>query len=414
MVGHYENLRETDPEIFEAIENEINRQNTLLQLIASENHSSLAVREAMSSIMSDKYAEGSPHKRYYGGCEFVDVAEDLAVERAKKLFDCEHVNVQPHAGTQANMAVYFAVMEPGDTLLGMDLTHGGHLSHGHPASFSGKLYQNEFYGVSRDTEQIDYSELSAKAREVKPKVIVCGASAYPRTIDFKAFREIADEVGAILMADIAHIAGLVAAKVHPTPVPYADFVTTTTHKTLRGPRGAMVMCKEEHAKALDKSVFPGIQGGPFMHAIAAKAVCFKEALTPKWREYQQQIVKNAKVISNTLIEKGFRIVSGGTDNHLMLVDLRDKGLNGKQGESALSKAGIVLNKNTIPFDPEKTFVTSGIRIGTPCVTSRGMKEGEMQLIAEYVETTLKNPEDEKILAETRSRVNELCKRFPVH
>jgi len=407
-------LAEVDPEIAKAIGDEMRRQSDGLQLIASENHSSRAVRAAEGSVMSDKYAEGYPHRRYYGGCEFVDVAEDLACERAKKLFGCEHVNVQPHSGTQANMAAYFAVMESGDTLLGMDLSHGGHLSHGHFASFSGKLFKPEFYGVSRETEQLDYAEVSAIAREKKPKLIVCGASAYPRLIDFKAFREIADEVGAYLLADIAHIAGLVAAGVHPSPTPYADFVTTTTHKTLRGPRGAMIMCKEEHAKSVDKTVFPGIQGGPFMNAIAAKAVCFKEAESNQWRGYQQQIVANAKAVASGLAENGFRIVSGGTDNHLMLVDLIEKGMTGKDAEEALSVADITLNKNTIPFDPQKPFITSGIRVGTPCVTTRGMKEPEMKEIADMISNVLENPGDEETLKKTLEDVKELCAKYPLH
>lgn len=414
MVDRDRKLSDVDPEIYEVIVNETDRQNNLLQLIASENHSSLAVREAVASVLADKYAEGYPHKRYYGGCEYVDVAEDLAVERAKTLFSCEHVNVQPHSGTQANMAVYFAVLQPGDTILGMDLSHGGHLSHGHFASFAGKLFHAEFYQVSRETEQLDYGEVSDVARKAKPKLIVCGASAYPRVIDFKAFREIADEVGAYLLADIAHIAGLVAAGVHPSPVSHADFVTTTTHKTLRGPRGAMILCTEEHAKAIDKSVFPGVQGGPFMNAIAAKAVCFKEALTDEWKAYQKQIVSNASAIASRLIVDDFRLVSGGTDNHLMLVDLTEIGLTGKDAESALSKAGIVLNKNTIPFDTQKPFITSGIRIGTPCVTSRGMKEPEMKIISELISGVLAKPGDEKILANTRSEVEKLCNSFPLH
>lgn len=407
-------LKDVDPEIYAAIRSEAQRQESLLQLIASENHSSPAVREAEGSVMTDKYAEGYAHKRYYGGCQFVDVAEDLACERAKKLFGCEHVNVQPHSGTQANMAVYFAVMQPGETLLGMDLSHGGHLSHGHFASFSGKLFKSEVYGVSRQTEQIDYAEVAAVAREKKPKVIVCGASAYPRILDFKAFKEIADDVGAYLMADIAHIAGLVAAGVHPSPIPHADFVTTTTHKTLRGPRGAMIMCREEHAKLVDKSVFPGIQGGPFMNAIAGKAVCFKEAEAPEWKRYQQQIVKNAKAVAGRLAEHEFRIVSGGTDNHLLLIDLTAKGLTGKDAEEALSASGITLNKNTIPFDTQKPFVTSGIRIGTPCVTTRGMKEPEMRQIADMIAGVLANPASDAAKKETLASVKELTARFPLH
>ena len=407
-------LREVDPKIYAAIQAEKKRQNENLQLIASENHSSTAVREAEGCIMADKYAEGYPHKRYYGGCVNVDIAEDLAVERATKLFGCEHVNVQPHSGTQANMAVYFSVLSHGDTILGMDLSHGGHLSHGHFASFSGKLFKSEFYGVSEDTEQLDYSLVEDVARRVKPAIIVCGASAYPRLIDFKAFRDIADGVGAYLMADIAHIAGLVAAGVHPSPVPYADFVTTTTHKTLRGPRGAMIMCKEEHAKIIDKSVFPGVQGGPFMHAIAGKAVCFKEALTDEWKAYQAQIVVNAGKVAGRLAENGYRLVSGGTDNHLMLLDLTENDLTGKEAEAALSKAGITLNKNTIPFDNQKPFVTSGIRVGTPCVTTRGMKEPEMVEVADLITHVLQNPSDAGEISTVLEKVHDLCARFPLH
>ncbi len=407
-------LSETDPEIAAVISKELDRQSNQLQLIASESYASKAVMEALACVMTNKYAEGYPGRRYYGGCQFVDEAETLAIERAKKLFGAEHVNVQPHSGSQANMAVYFAVMKPGDTLMGMDLSHGGHLTHGHPASFSGKLYKDVFYGVSKETETIDYAQASSLAREHKPKVIVCGASAYPRTIDFKAFREIADEAGAYLMADIAHIAGLVAAGAHPSPVKYADFVTTTTHKTLRGPRGAMILCREEHAKLIDKTVFPGIQGGPFMNVIAAKAVCFKEAMTSQWKETQFQIVKNAQTLAKRLASNGFRTVSGGTDNHLMLVDLRSKNLTGKDAEAALGLSGITLNKNTIPFDTQSPTVTSGIRIGTPCVTIRGMKEPEMVEVADMITRVLSNLPDEKLKADVKSKVKALCSRFPVY
>jgi len=407
-------LGDVDPDIYKAISEEILRERNKLQLIASENHTSQAVLEAQGSVMTNKYAEGYPHKRYYGGCQFVDVAEDLAIDRAKKLFNCEHVNVQPHSGSQANMAVYFSVLELGDTILSMELSHGGHLSHGSPVSFSGKLYNIEYYGVSRDTETLDYDEILNKAREVNPELIVCGYSAYPRVVDFKAFREIADEVGAYLMADIAHIAGLIAADEHPSSIPYADFTTTTTHKTLRGPRGGMVMCKKEHAKALDKAVFPGMQGGPFMHAIAAKAVCFKEALGAEFREYAKQIIRNSRKIADVLMDEGFRLVSGGTDNHLMLVDLRDRNMTGKEAESSLQDSGITLNKNAIPFDEQKPWITSGIRIGTPSVTTRGMGEPEMEEIALLISRVLKNSGDDKVKTEVREEVTKLCSRFPLY
>ncbi len=407
-------LGDVDPDIYKAISEEILRERNKLQLIASENHTSQAVLEAQGSVMTNKYAEGYPHKRYYGGCQFVDVAEDLAIDRAKKLFNCEHVNVQPHSGSQANMAVYFSVLELGDTILSMELSHGGHLSHGSPVSFSGKLYNIEYYGVSRDTETLDYDEILNKTREVNPELIVCGYSAYPRVVDFKAFREIADEVGAYLMADIAHIAGLIAADEHPSSIPYADFTTTTTHKTLRGPRGGMVMCKKEHAKALDKAVFPGMQGGPFMHAIAAKAVCFKEALGAEFREYAKQVISNSKKIADVLMDEGFRLVSGGTDNHLMLVDLRDRNMTGKEAESSLQDSGITLNKNAIPFDEQKPWITSGIRIGTPSVTTRGMGEPEMEEIALLISRVLKNSGDDKVKTEVREEVTKLCSRFPLY
>lgn len=404
-------LKDVDPEIYKAIEDEKRREKECLELIASENFVSDAVMEAQRSVMTNKYAEGYPGKRYYGGCQFVDVAESLAIERAKELFGCEHVNVQPHSGTQANMAVYFACLDIGDTMLSMELSHGGHLSHGSPVSFSGKYFNVVFYGVDRETEKIDYDEVLKIAKECKPKLIICGASAYPRIIDFKKFKKIADEVGTYLLADIAHIAGLIAAKLHPDPVPHCDFVTTTTHKTLRGPRSGMIMCKEKHAKMIDKMVFPGIQGGPFMHTIAAKAVCFAQALKPDFKEYQKQIIKNAQALAEGLKEEGFRLVSGGTDNHLMLVDLTDKGITGKDAEEALEKAGIVVNKNTIPFEKRSPFITSGLRIGTPAVTTRGMKEREMERIAKWIGEILKDIKDEKTIAKVRKEVKKLCNKF---
>jgi glycine hydroxymethyltransferase len=410
----FENLRRTDPEIFEAIFNELQRQRNGLELIASENFTSDAVMEAMGNVMTNKYAEGYPGARYYGGCEFVDVAERLAIERAKQLFGAEHVNVQPHSGVQANMAVYFAVLNPGDTILSMQLSHGGHLSHGHKVSFSGKLYNVVHYTVHPETERIDFDLVRKLALEHKPKLILAGYSAYPRIIEWDKFREIADEVGAYFMADIAHIAGLVAAGIHPSPIPYAHFVTTTTHKTLRGPRGGMIMCKAEFAKDIDKAVFPGAQGGPLMHVIAAKAVALKEALTPEFKQYQEQIVKNAKKLAETLISEGLRLVTGGTDNHLMLVDLRPFKITGNIAEKALEKAGITVNKNTIPFDPEKPTVTSGIRIGTPAVTTRGMKEDEMVKIGKLISKVLRAPDDEKVISEVRKEVQELCDAFPLY
>ena len=403
-----------DPEIASAIRDELERQRNGLELIAAENFTSPAVMEAYNNVMTNKYAEGYPGKRYYGGCTFVDVAENLAKDRCKELFGAEHVNVQPHSGSQANMAVYLALVKPGETVMGMALDHGGHLSHGSPVNFSGKIYNIVHYGVNRETEMLDYGEMLKIARECSPKMIVTGASAYPRTIDFKALREVADEVGAYLMADIAHIAGLVAAGVHPSPIPYADVVTTTTHKTLRGPRGGVVMCKEEIAPAIDRAVFPGVQGGPLMHVIAAKAVAFKEALTPEFRRYQQQVVKNAGVIAKTLLEQNFELVSGGTDNHLMLVKLLKMPYSGKDAEAALERAGITLNKNTIPFEPTSPFVTSGIRIGTPAVTTRGMKEGEMVQIANMIASVLRNIDDENVIARVKDEVAELCLRFPLY
>ncbi|MDD5435011.1 MAG: serine hydroxymethyltransferase [Nitrospira sp.] len=407
-------LKNTDPEVYEAIQNEIMRENKKIVLIASENITSEAVLEAQGCVMTNKYAEGYPHKRYYGGCEFVDVVEELAISRAKAIFGAEHVNVQPHAGTQANMGVYFSVLKPGDTLLGMDLSHGGHLSHGSKVNFSGIFYKIVSYGVSRETGMIDYDEVRRLAIECKPKIIVIGASAYSRTLDFQKFSEIAKEVGAYTLADIAHIAGLVAAGVHPSPFPYCDFVTTTTHKTLRGPRGGMIMCKAEFAKQIDKSIFPGLQGGPLMHVIAAKAVALKEALTPEFRNYQAQVVTNAKRLAKGLIEKGYNIVSGGTDNHLMLVDLRNKGITGKDAEAALDASGITVNKNTVPFDDKPPMVTSGIRVGTPGITTRGMKEAEIDKIVEYIDRVLNSIGKEEVYKEVRAGIEELCSRFPAY
>jgi glycine hydroxymethyltransferase len=407
-------LAEVDPEISEVIALEEQRENSKLEMIASENFVSRAVMEAQGSVLTNKYAEGYPGKRYYGGCEFVDVAESLAIERAKQLFGAEHANVQPHAGSQANMAVYFATMRPGDTCLSMNLSHGGHLTHGSPVNFSGKLYNIVPYGVSPEDERIDYDELYRLAKEHKPKLIVGGATVYPRIIDFAKMREIADAVGAYLMVDMAHIAGLVAAGEHPSPVPYAQFVTTTTHKTLRGPRGGLILTSAEHASIVDKAVFPGMQGGPLMHVIAAKAVCFKEALTPEFKEYQKQIRLNASALAETLLQKGLRLVSGGTDNHLMLVDVTPLGINGKQAQNALDESGITVNKNTIPFDKEKPFVTSGVRIGTPALTTRGMREEEMRLIGELIHRVLSNSTDEAVKAEVLNSVTELCSQFPLY
>jgi glycine hydroxymethyltransferase len=407
-------LSEVDPEVAQAIDQEVGRQAGTLELIASENFVSEAVLQALGSVLTNKYAEGLPGKRYYGGCEFVDVAETLAIERAKKLFNADHVNVQPHSGAQANQAVYMTVLKPGDTLLGMNLAHGGHLTHGHPLNFSGKMYNIVPYGVKQEGETIDYDELEQLAVEHKPKLIVAGASAYPRIIDFARFGEIARKSGALLMVDMAHIAGLIAAGLHPSPFPHADFVTTTTHKTLRGPRGGATFCKAEHAKALDKTVFPGIQGGPLMHVIAAKAVCFQEALQPAFSEYQKQIVDNARVLCDTVASRGFRIVSGGTDNHLMLVDVFSKKVTGKQAEKALEQAGITVNKNAIPFDPNPPMVASGIRVGTPAVTSRGMKEEEMRKIGGWIAEVLGDLENESLLARIRKEVTQLTEQFPLY
>ena len=407
-------LEQVDPEVFEAIRNESERLESNLELIASENVVSEAVLEAQGSLMTNKYAEGYPGRRYYGGCEYVDVVERLAVERARALFGAEHVNVQPHSGSQANMAVYFAVLEPGDTYLGMDLSHGGHLSMGSPVNFSGRLYGVVSYGVSAETETLDYDALADLAREHRPRLIVAGASAYPRILDYERFRAIADEVGALLMVDMAHIAGLVAAGCHPSPVPHADYVTTTTHKTLRGPRGGMILCREEHAKALDSRVFPGMQGGPLMHVVAAKAVALKEAATEEFAAYQRQIVANAKALADALTARGFRLVSGGTDNHVMLLDLRDSETTGKLAQETLERAGITANRNTVPFDRRSPFVTSGVRIGTPAVTTRGMKEPEMRVIAELIQRALAKVGDKRGLDAVAAQVRTLCERFPVY
>jgi glycine hydroxymethyltransferase len=407
-------LEKIDPEINQAIKLETRRQAGNIELIASENFVSEAVLEAQGCIMTNKYAEGYPGNRYYGGCEFVDIAENLAIERCKQLFGADHVNVQPHSGTQANMAVYFAAVQPGDTVLGMNLSHGGHLSHGSPANFSGKFYKIVAYGVSRDTETIDFAEVEKIAREYKPKMIIVGASAYPRTLDFQRFRKIADEVGAVIMADIAHIAGLVATGLHPSPVPICEYVTSTTHKTLRGPRGGLIMCKEAYAKTLNSRVFPGSQGGPLMHIIAAKAVAFKEALAPEFKEYQLQIIKNAKALADELKNQGFRLVSGGTDTHLMLVDLTATGVTGKDAQEALDRAAITVNKNGIPFDTKGPQVTSGIRIGTPAVTTRGMKENEMRQIASYIAEVIKNITNEKKIQAVAEKVKAICAKFPLY
>ena len=409
-----EALRKVDPSIAAVIDSELKREREGIELIASENVVSPAVLAAMGSVLTNKYAEGYPGKRYYGGCEVVDQAEDLARDRAKKLFGCDHANVQPHSGSQANMAAYFSVLKPGDTILAMSLSHGGHLTHGSPVNFSGQLYNVISYGVSMETETIDLDQVAALAREHRPKMIVCGGSAYPRIIDPEKFSEIAKETGALLLFDIAHIAGLIAAGYHPDPVPFCDFVTTTTHKTLRGPRGGMVMCREEFGKAVDKTVFPGMQGGPLMHVIAAKAVAFQEALQPSFKGYQKQIVANAKALADALLKRDFRLVSGGTDTHLILVDLTNRGVTGKDMETALNKAGITVNKNTVPAETRSPFVTSGIRIGTPAVTTRGFKEAEMDILAGWIEITAKNVGNEEVLSAVRAEVLELCGRFPLY
>lgn len=409
-----EHLLKTDPEVFEAVVKEYERQFYNLEMIASENFTSLAVMEATGSVLTNKYAEGLPGKRYYGGCEYVDIVENLAIERAKKLFGAEHANVQPHSGSQANMAVYFAVLNPGDTIMGMDLAHGGHLTHGAKVNFSGKLYNVIHYGVNPETELIDYDQLYKLAKEHKPKLIVGGASAYPRVFDWAKMREIADEVGALFMVDMAHYAGLIAGGVYPNPVPYAQFVTSTTHKTLRGPRSGFILTTKEYAKVIDKSVFPGIQGGPLMHVIAAKAVAFKEAMTEEFKDYARQVVKNARVLAEELKKYGFKIVTGGTDSHIVLVDLRNKNIIGKDAEKALERAGITVNKNAVPFDPLPPTKTSGIRIGTAALTTRGMKEDEMRKIARWINEVLSNMDDEKIIQRVREEVKELCEAFPLY
>lgn len=409
-----ESLKRTDPEVYEAIRLEISRQNENVELIASENFVSYAVLAAQGAVLTNKYAEGYPAKRWYGGCKYVDIGEQLAIDRAKKLFGAEHANVQPHSGSQANMAVYFSILNPGDKILAMNLAHGGHLTHGNPMNFSGRYYTIIPYGVNPRTEQIDYDELASLAREHKPKLIVMGASAYPRIIDFKRPREIADEIGAYLMTDMAHFAGLVAAGLHPSPVPYCDFVTTTTHKTLRGPRAGLILCKEKYAKEIDKQVFPGIQGGPLMHILAAKAVALKEAMTEEFKGYQRQILANAKKLSQALVGRGFRIVSGGTDNHLMLADVSVKGFKGKQVQELLDEVKITVNKNMIPFDKESPFQTSGVRLGTPAVTTRGMKEKEMEEIAASIADALDFFKEGKDLSPVRMRVETLTKKFPLY
>ncbi|MEW6308588.1 MAG: serine hydroxymethyltransferase [Bacillota bacterium] len=407
-------IKTQDPEVFEAIDLELGRQRRNIELIASENSVSPAVLEAAGTVLTNKYAEGYPGKRYYGGCEFVDIVEELARDRVKRLFGAEHANVQAHSGAQANTAVYFAAIKPGDTVLGMDLAHGGHLTHGSPVNISGQYFNFVSYGVTRETETIDYEVVRQVAKEAKPKLIVAGASAYPRIIDFAAFRAIADEVGAMVMVDMAHIAGLVAAGLHPSPVPHAEFVTSTTHKTLRGPRGGLILCREGWAKAIDKAVFPGIQGGPLMHIIAAKAVAFKEALSDSFKGYQEQVVRNAKALAAALTERGFRLVSGGTDNHLMLVDLTPKGITGRDAEHLLDTIGITVNKNSIPFEQRSPFVTSGIRIGTPAVTTRGMKEPEMEVIAKAIDEAITHRQAEGTLARLRDELHTMASSFPLH
>ena len=407
-------LNSVDPEVYQTIRLELERQAFQLELIASENIVSEAVLEAQGSIFTNKYAEGYPHKRYYGGCEYADEIESLAISRALEIFGAEYANVQPHSGSQANMAVYFSVLQPGDKVLGMDLAHGGHLTHGSGVNFSGQLYNFVSYGVDRETERIDMAEVERIAFEHRPKMIVAGASAYPRFLDFEGFRRIADQIGALLMVDMAHIAGLVAAGVHPSPVPYADFVTTTTHKTMRGPRGGLILAREKYGKALNSKIFPGIQGGPLVHVIAAKAVSFKEALAPEFKIYQRQVAVNAKVLGEALTAAGFRLVSGGTDNHLMLVDLSSKGITGKEAEEALEKAGLTVNKNAVPFDTQPRFVTSGIRVGTPAITTRGLKEVEMIQVAEWINRSVAARHDEAALSAIRAEVKTLCERFPLY
>jgi glycine hydroxymethyltransferase len=410
----FENLKLTDPEVFEAIQKEIERERKNIVLIASENYASPSILEVQGSVFTNKYAEGYPGRRYYGGCEYADIVENLAIERAKKLFGAEHVNVQPHSGSQANMAVYFSMLKPGDTVLGMNLSHGGHLSHGASINFSGIFYKIFAYGVDRDTGYIDYDEVRRLAIEHKPKMILVGASAYSRIIDFKIFSDIAKEIGAYLMADIAHIAGLVAVGLHPSPIPCADFVTTTTHKTLRGPRGGMIMCKAEYAKLIDKMIFPGIQGGPLVHVIAAKAVALKEALSQNFKDYQVKVIRNAKKLAEELINKGFKIISGGTDNHMMLIDFTNKGTTGKDAEEALDMVGITVNKNVIPYDQRPPAITSGIRLGTPCVTARGMGETEMVEIADIISSVIQNKKEEAEINALSKRVEILCENFPLY
>ena len=407
-------IAEVDREIADAIQLETQRQNDTLELIASENHVSKAVLTAMGSVFTNKYAEGYPGKRYYGGCGPTDIVENIAIDRAKRLFGAEHANVQPHSGSQANMSVYFAMLKPGDTIMGMDLSHGGHLTHGHPLSYSGRDFKDVAYGVRKEDELIDYDEMAKIAEENKPRMIICGASAYSRVIDFKRIREIADSVGALMMADIAHIAGLVVTNHHPSPVPYADFVTTTTHKTLRGPRAGLVLCKEKYAKDLDRAVFPGVQGGPLVHIIAAKAVAFKEALAPEFAEYQGQVVKNAKALAAAVKDTGFRIVSGGTDNHLFMTDVFSKGITGKDGQNMLEAANITVNKNTIPFDQNKPMVASGVRIGTPAVTTRGLREADMKTIATLIARVLDSKGDAGVIDAVKSEVKQLCDRYPIY
>ena len=410
----YEFIRQADPAVYDAIVKEVARQRSKLELIASENFTSPAVMQAQGSVMTNKYAEGYPAKRYYGGCENVDIVENLAIERAKKLFGAEHANVQPHSGAQANMAVYLALLQPGDTVLGLNLSHGGHLTHGHPLNFSGKLYHIVAMNVRPDTEELDYDEAAKLALEHKPKMILAGASNYSRIFDWKRLREIADSCGAYLVCDVAHYAGLIAAGEYPNPFPYADVVTTTTHKTLRGPRGGLILCKEALAKAINSAVFPGVQGGPLMHVIAGKAVCFGEALKPEFKAYQHQVKLNAAELAKQLQNRGYRLVAGGTDSHVMCLDLRSKGLTGKAAEAALDKAGITANKNTIPFDPEKPFVTSGLRLGTPAVTTRGMKEADMDQIATFINEALTHPQDEARLADIAQRVKQFLEQFPLY
>jgi glycine hydroxymethyltransferase len=414
MHFNIDHVRKTDPEIAAALDQELDRQQNNLEMIASENFTSRAVMEACGSVMTNKYAEGYPGKRYYGGCEFVDVSESIAIDRAKKLFGADHANVQPHSGSQANFAAYVSCIKPGDTVMGLNLSHGGHLTHGSPVNVSGLYFKFVSYGVRQDTETMDFDQIRALAKEHKPKMIVTGATAYPRTIDFGKFREICDEVGAVLMVDIAHIAGLVAAGIHPSPVPVAEIVTSTTHKTLRGPRAGLILCQEAFAKQVDKAVFPGIQGGPLEHIIAAKAICFKEAMTPEFKQYQGQTVKNAQALAEGLTRNGLRLVSGGTDNHLVLVDLRPFKITGKDAQPALESVGITVNKNTIPFDPEKPTVTSGVRIGTPALTTRGMKEGEMKLVADLIALVLRDLGNEKAKQEVRGQVAALCRQFPLY